>query len=52
MTKQNKATLITVRMAEEQLSQLDAMLNRGETRSAFVRSLIDKAWAEHQASQR
>jgi hypothetical protein len=50
MTK-NKTILITVRMDEEQVSLLDAMLNRGETRSAGIRRILYNAWADMREAQ-
>ena len=51
MNKSNKTTLITFRMTEDQLSELDAMLNRGETRSAGIRRILYNAWADMREAQ-
>ena len=51
MNEQNKTILITFRMDEEQVSLLDAMLNRGETRSAGIRRILYNAWADMREAQ-
>ena len=51
MNEQNKTILITVRMNEEQVSLLDAMLNRGETRTAGIRRILYNAWADMREAQ-
>jgi len=51
MNKSNKTTLITFRLTEDQLSDLDAMLNRGETRSAGIRRILYNAWADMREAQ-
>lgn len=50
MTK-NKTTLIAIRMDADQLSELDSMLNRGETRSAGIRRILYNAWADMREAQ-
>ena len=51
MTKSNKTILITLRMNEQQVSELDSMLNRGETRSAGIRRILYNAWADMREAQ-
>jgi len=51
MNEQNKTILITFRMDEEQVSLLDSMLNRGETRSAGIRRILYNAWADMREEQ-
>jgi len=45
---------VNIAMSECYLNRMIELMafQRTQNRSAFVRSLIDKAWAEHQASQR
>ena len=45
---------VNIAMSECDLNRMIELMafQRTQNRSAFVRSLIDKAWAEHQASQR
>ena len=40
MTKSNKAVMVTVRMTELQVSELDYIRQPGETRSAAIRRLL------------
>ena len=49
--KRNKEVFIAFRMTEEQVSELDAMLNRGETRSAGIRRILYNAWADMREAQ-
>ena len=51
MTKSNKAVMVTVRMTELQLSQLEYVQEPGETRSAAIRRLISDAWADAMMEQ-
>ncbi len=51
MTKSNKAVMVTVRMTELQLSQLDYIREPGETQSATIRRLISDAWADAMMAQ-
>jgi len=52
MTKPNKVVIvITSRITEQQASELDAMLNRGETRSAGIRRILYNAWADMREAQ-
>ncbi len=46
MTKSNKAVMVTVRMTELQLSQLEYIRQPGETRSAAIRRLISDEWVD------
>ncbi len=48
MTK-NKTIYVALRMSELEVSKLDCIRQPGETRSALIRHLIDKAWQEHEA---
>ena len=42
MTKSNKAVMVTVRMTELQLSQLEYVQEPGETRSDTMRRLVNE----------
>ena len=44
MTKSNKAVMVTVRMTELQLSQLEYVQEPGETRSDTMRRLVNEKW--------
>ena len=46
MTKSNKPVMVTVRMTELQLSQLEYVQEAGETRSATIRRLINEEWCD------
>jgi len=46
MTKSNKAVMVTVRMTELQLSQLDYIREPGETQSACIRRLVNEKWCD------
>jgi len=46
MTKSKKAVMVTVRMTELQVSELDYIRQPGETRSAAIRRLISDAWVD------
>ena len=44
MTKSNKPVMVTVRMTELQLSQLEYVQQPGETRSDTMRRLVNEKW--------
>ena len=44
MTKSKKAVMVTVRMTELQLSQLEYVQEPGETRSDTLRRLVNEKW--------
>ena len=46
MTKSNKAVMVTVRMTELQLSQLEYVQEPGETRSDTMRRLVNEKWCD------
>jgi len=46
MTKSNKAVIVTVRMTELQLSQLEYVQEPGETRSDTMRRLVNEKWCD------
>ena len=46
MTKSKKAVMVTVRMTELQVSELDYIRQPGESRSAAIRRLLSDAWAD------
>lgn len=48
MTKSNKAVMVTVRMTELQLSQLEYVQEPGETRSDTMRRLVNEKWCDQQ----
>jgi len=48
MTKSKKAVMVTVRMTELQVSELDYIRQPGETRSAAIRRLVDIANARQE----
>ena len=50
MTK-DKGVMVTFRMTELQLSQLDYIREPGETRSAAIRRLISDAWVDAMMEQ-
>ena len=50
MTK-DKGVMVTFRMTEPQLSQLDYIREPGETRSATIRRLISDAWVDAMMAQ-
>ena len=50
MTK-DKSVMVTFRMTELQLSELDYIRQPGETRSAAMRRLISDAWADAMIEQ-
>ena len=50
MTK-DKSVMVTFRMTELQLSELDYIRQPGETRSAAMRRLISDAWADAMMEQ-
>ena len=50
MTK-DKSVMVTFRMTELQLSELDYIRQPGETRSAAMRRLISDAWVDAMMEQ-
>ena len=46
MTKSKKAVMVTVRMTELQLSQLEYVQEPGETRSDTMRRLVNEKWCD------
>lgn len=50
MTK-DKSVMVTFRMTELQLSELDYIRQPGETRSATIRRLISDAWVDAMMEQ-
>ena len=46
MTKSKKAVMVTVRMTESQLSQLEYVQEPGETRSDTMRRLVNEKWCD------
>lgn len=52
MKKKNKVVTVTIRMTELDLTKLEYLQTRYETRSATIRRLIDDAWfATNMASE-